>query len=574
MSLLRFLPTSIAHRIPRRTLRTGRLAVAFWDKELLNYLVVSYKPGQIKLISSQTVAHSDSANPLSALSEHLRERNISVRQLAVLLSRSDLEVLSLELPQSAASELPLLVQIAVEQQIGESDTPPIIDFFRVRREGLTTASDLESVLAYSLSQSRLDTISQEAEEAGFRLIGVTVRQLPSLSLLRTRATEAEPALVVSIQLYSGEAELAMCYKNYPLLMRSVRVNLEDCQRVAEQLSLEVERCMSLLPPAVEELSKHWLIDLSHDSAESLAEALRITTASDVKTVQAHLQSGSVRLKEYGINSPDTEHQSRDSATAGQSLIPTALAGASWEVANQKLDIDFWHPKRPPPPPNPWIRPALWGVGLAAAFILVGTVLLGDVWKLQSEVGELGRELAEAKKLQAKLQEKSDQVQTVENWLRDQVDWLSALSEVSERLPEGQNATVRRLNAAVNEGTASFDLSVQVLQPEDIAELENRLRSVKYTVSSKRISQSPEASEYPWKFETRVTFPVEPVAWNQYAETQLTGQSEISDDTASTEIIADKTQAKLADQEPSELRVDSRPVGDKPGQVDVSGEVEL
>jgi hypothetical protein len=36
------------------------------------------------------------------------------------------------------------------------------------------------------------------------------------------------------------------------------------------------------------------------------------------------------------------------------------------------------------------------------------------------------------------------------------------------------------------------------------------------VNSKRISQSPEASEYPWRFETRIQFEIEPKDWSLFA----------------------------------------------------------
>lgn len=524
MNITSLLPKRISNVLPQRNKRSGRMVVTYWDREHCYYLVVSFKPGHLELIRSGSLAHSEFPDPLVALSDHLKQQSISVQRLVVLLSRSELEVLSMELPPSAAAELPMMVASAVEEQLGETDTPPIVDFYQpTQPEGLQASNELSPILAYALPNSRMQYLRASSQQAGFRLVAVSTRQLPALSLLGTRVESHDALLVVSIQIYVGEIELALCYKNQPLLMRSVRVSLDDCQRAAEQLSLEVERCMSLLPPKVEELGRQWLIDLSHDSALPLAEALLQTTGCEVRTIQAELRSGRALLKDrFGLSAGQTV-ESTFQGSAQNSVLPATLVGAARSVAQESLDIDFVSPKRPPAPPKPWVRPALWGAGLTAAAAVVGGTLLSDVWSLQSQVGELERELAESRKLQAKFQEKSDQVQAVENWLRDQVDWLTALSEVSQRLPDGQNATVRRLTATVGEGIASFDLSVQVVQPEEIATLENRLRSVKYAVSSKRISQSPEASEYPWKFETRITFPIEPIQWNQYIDSLQEGQ---------------------------------------------------
>jgi hypothetical protein len=154
-------------------------------------------------------------------------------------------------------------------------------------------------------------------------------------------------------------------------------------------------------------------------------------------------------------------------------------------------------------------------GLVAASI-AGYALKTDVWQLQQDVEAMQQDVQESGKLAAKLLEKSDQAKVVENWLTDQVDWLAVLDEVSQRLPAGQDATVTRLNASTDGAQGIFDLSVQVTDPEKIAQLEDRLRSVKYSVNSKRISQSPEASEYPWRFETRITFGIEPTDWRDYS----------------------------------------------------------
>lgn len=517
MSIKSFFSSQLKSKLPRRTKSSGRLVVAYWDREWLHYLVVSYKPSLMKLVRSEAIAHADFESPLAALADRLRGEGVVVQRLVVLLSRSDVEVLTMDLPAAADSEMPMLVASSIEQQVGDSDAPPIVDFYRVHRPGtLQPTSDLQSILAYLLSRTRMESLKSEAQQAGFRLAGVSVRQLPALSLLKTRVDNHDLALVVAVQLYAGEAELALCFKNHPLLMRSVRVNLEDCQRVAEQLAPEVERCMSLLPPSVEELERQWLLDTSHDSAFALAEALRKTVGTDVRTVRVDLSSGQARWVDEPSPFDNRIAAGIASDSVGHSLISSALAGAAWSTIHKNLDIDFVSPKQAPAPPNPWVRPAMWGLGGAAAAALVGWSLLSDVSRLQLEVEDLQLQLNDSKKLEARMLEKSDQVQVVENWLRDQVDWLSALSDVSQRLPDGKNATVRRLSASVNDGLANFDLSVQVVQPEDISVLESQLRSVKYTVTSKRISQSPEASEYPWKFETRITFPVEPAAWNEYS----------------------------------------------------------
>ena len=71
MNITRFLPKSITSRLPQIAKRSGRFVVAHWDRECLYYLVVSLKPGQLQLISSESVLHSEFPNPLAALAGHL-----------------------------------------------------------------------------------------------------------------------------------------------------------------------------------------------------------------------------------------------------------------------------------------------------------------------------------------------------------------------------------------------------------------------------------------------------------------------------------------------------------------------
>ncbi|MEZ6076022.1 MAG: hypothetical protein R3C56_10230 [Pirellulaceae bacterium] len=194
----------------------------------------------------------------------------------------------------------------------------------------------------------------------------------------------------------------------------------------------------------------------------------------------------------------------------------------------ELPINMLAAKRAPTAPNPLRR---WGTLAAAVAIVAGVgiyFMLSDVSKLRNEVSELENDLIGEKKLAAKFSEKADQVDYVESWLSDQVDWLAELNELSGRLPNGEQATVRRLTASASGKIATVDLSLQVAQQENIAQLENSIRSAKYQATSQRISQNADASEYPWQFETHISFPVEPPQREAYVAGSAATTSEVTD----------------------------------------------
>ena len=166
------------------------------------------------------------------------------------------------------------------------------------------------------------------------------------------------------------------------------------------------------------------------------------------------------------------------------------------------------PKRSPAPPNPWIRwGAIGALGTVAA-TTIGYFLMSDNWNLEEQIESLRNKLQNTSKVTSKYQQKSDQVAMVETWLSDQVDWVAELSDLASRLPDGQEATVRRLSASINaKGNGTIDLAMQVASQEVIAELENRIRGAKYTIVSKQITQNADSQEYPWQFESHIEFPI-------------------------------------------------------------------
>ncbi|MBX3422652.1 MAG: hypothetical protein KF752_13950 [Pirellulaceae bacterium] len=485
--------------VRRRWKPPTKLVAAFWDRETVWYLVAHRTGKRHQIVELGSVSYSGSTTALSALAAHLQPSGHAALPLVALLSRPEVDVLTLNLPAASSGELPDLVAIEVDRQLGESEIPPAVDFL------VTSPDSMESqqVMAFAVAASWIDSLRADAAQAGWRLSAVCVRQLAALSTLR-RASSDQAVLNIVVQLYHGEVELSLCHGTRPLIFRSMRVNLDDIERVAEQLLLETERCLTLLPHEIESLPRRWYVQHAHATGQRLAEGLRSQRQTlEVCTLNAAADWDVV----------ESRHASSTLDSMNDSIVP--LYGAAWDALNDQLIVNLLAPKLSPAPPKPWVRPVLWAMAASVALSIAGGALKSDVWQLEEQVANLEAEVAQEQKQLARFQEKSDQVNVVETWLANQVNWLGVLSEVSQRLPNGQNATVRRLNASALGHQGIIDLSVQVSQPEDIAELENRLRSVKYSVSSKRINHSPEAIEYPWQFETRLTFDVEPPDWRAY-----------------------------------------------------------
>ncbi len=517
----------------RRVSANSRVAIVHWDHDSLDYLIVSPKSTKIATSDSGRLSWSGFDNPLQALTEYLRTQADRPQRLVVLLSRPLLEQLSLTLPPAEASELPALVASEVEQQLGEGDTPPIVDYYAQPSLEQETAGSGQSVLAFALAAPELERVREWSQQTGMRLSAVCSRVLSPLGILR-RKQVAEDSLNISVHLISGEVELAVCRGAEPIFLRLIRIAVDDPLRVAEQVWMETQRCLTILPTELADLPQAWFVFTTCDAAWRVARSLedRDVTVQPVEPLfgweweGANVASAETELIAEQVASPNAEAtetvESSESTTANAPSVlfaqtSAATAGAAWEFLHGELPIDLLAAKQAPTPPNPLRR---WGAMAAAIAVVIGVgvyFLLSDVGKLQKEVSELQSELAGEKKLASKFQEKADQVAYVESWLSDQVDWMAELNELSGRLPNGEQATVRRLTASASGKIASVDLSLQVAQQENIAQLENSIRSAKYQATSQRISQNADSTEYPWQFETHITFPVEPSQREAYVE---------------------------------------------------------
>jgi hypothetical protein len=80
---------------------TGIIVVVHWDRENLYYFISTSKSNLVRAQDAGVLAYDADQSPLVALADYFKQQEISVQQLVVLLSRPELEQLSLTLRQLA-----------------------------------------------------------------------------------------------------------------------------------------------------------------------------------------------------------------------------------------------------------------------------------------------------------------------------------------------------------------------------------------------------------------------------------------------------------------------------------------
>lgn len=482
----------------KRRVSPKPVAAIYIGRSETHFIVAQKRGSSIRFLAAGNLPRDPVLDPLQQLANHFKENRIACQQLLLTLSRSELELTTVTLPPAEDSEIPSLVLAEVEQQVGDGEGTTVADYLISRRDGNRPTE----AIAFSLSQKNLDQWIARGKQARLSIVALVPRHVATIGILHRRNL-LKSNLSVVMSAYSGEVELVLCRGQTPLFLRTLRITADDPGVLAEQLGLEIQRSVALATTENQaEPPELFFVDGTEDY-QSLLDALQERRIGPIQKIDP------IATWEFSGNKEEIKHPACEAA----------LAGAMTDYLFEDLYVNLLDPKRPPKPPNPWRSRALVGGVAVSALLGGGYVLRSDVDDLQAQVAEKQQIVNERTKMASKLQEKADDARWVEQWMSDQVFWLEELQSLSSQLPAGQFATIRRLNASSQDQNGIVDLSVQVTQPERVAELENRLRSDRFAVVSKRVSEQGEGEEYPWQFDTRVTFPITPEKSYTYKPTE-------------------------------------------------------
>ena len=423
----------------------------------------------------------DESQPLvEQLQEQLATQDIRCRQAVLLLPRADLEVSSHQLPPATNDELPELVDSAVAAEFDDTGGTQVSDFLVTHHDA--TGSE---VLTFSLCDQRKSDFKHRFKAMGLNLVAITFSGLGAVKLLQ-RVVQRPASTAVTVAIGDADIDLAVTENGRPLLFRSIPCSSEEDRVRAERLSAEIRRTLALVHRGDDDSTRLYLIGdvQKHEKlAQLLAEQLSVSTS--VVNPLAHVESAA------NIETP--AHYAN-------------LIGVAWAWSGEGLDLDLLNPRRPPRKAGPWRRVAFWGAIAAAIFLGMGYVSWQHKADQLDSINQQKEKLKNLAKRAGKAQGLQEVADATNAWRSDDIAWLDKLHELSNRLPSGEEALIRRMSMSTDsQGNGVIDLAVQVSQPEVVANLEDAVRDELHSVSSKRVTESDEKARLPWTFETRITF---------------------------------------------------------------------
>ncbi|MFN9789132.1 MAG: hypothetical protein ACK54R_05305 [Pirellulaceae bacterium] len=489
------MPSWMERTIPSLSIGKAKpkgVVVADWDRNEVRFLALSPQRTGLEILASASAPRTPDDTPMSTLGKLLAGGRFLSYPLVLLLSRTDLEMISLVLPQEARDQFPEMVQLEIAQRLGEHESAPVVDYAIA---GNNDASGVD-VLAFSLLPEEVDRWSREAKEEKLRLAAIAPRHL---SLLAKLPAGAMNQTRVAIQSLPSEVEMVVARGSQPLFLRTLRLSTDDASSIAEQILLEVQRCLSLLP------SEHQGEEAEvATAAPSPAPPLFVFPGTDAGPLAEALRERKVAEVHYLTSSSLWPSGSVASEIRTEQFA--SLLGAGEQFLQHQLPVTLLAPKRPPKPIHPLRK---WGPigGLTAASLVLGVwFFYSDVRDLNEEANRLQTTRDDQWKLANKSAERIDKLDLVEKWEAERVDWLSLMASLSSTLPLGDRASVRRMTASVSNSGPQVSLSVMVKSPEDLALMEEKLRSQSMEVSSQRVNQQASEEDYPWQFETTIVAP--------------------------------------------------------------------
>lgn len=499
--MIRSLRTPISLSLPRGWLSSlrgastsrgregGPLAVVSWDRRAITFVVADRGKDGVRLRRAGRLERDGAEGPLKQLSEFLAGEGLRVSRVLVVASRVDLESFDFTLPPAEDAELPALVRAQIEDQIGDADRPPQVDFLAITGDAATA----RQVTAFAAAAESLDRLRDDASAARWRLCGMTPRVLAGMGLLRG-SDELQRPSAVAVSVLDSEVEWAVLHRGSIETLRTVRMTGDERDLVGDQIWIEIQRSLTMTGAPIED-EPHLIVFGEREPLERLTGPLIGRFGADVTMVDPFTVTRSTQVRPVA-----------EDALGSHLYAP--LVGAAKTFLEDQLVVDLLHPKEPPKPVHPLRRWGPIGALAAAALLALVYVLAGELSDLQFEHDELSLKVERDGKLVDKQSEIADGARVVDAWRADEVNWLEELRELSERLPEGKAATIRRMSGTATPAGASFELSVQVDDPSTVAKLESSLREAGATVTSRRVSERGAGSDYPWQFETRIDWPRE------------------------------------------------------------------
>ncbi|MDR1485260.1 MAG: hypothetical protein LBT09_10610 [Planctomycetaceae bacterium] len=512
-----------------------------WENDRLRLLSARVQGGSVVFEHAAQLTLQKNVDDIpikDQLLQFLQKHRIVKAETIVLLNRSDVEVRPMVFPPVPVEELCDLVRFQASKEFNAYDQSSPLDFFvtnkfeNVSRSALfptvfnssgrggkknntTTTQDNNSksatssgtpihLLASTIRRELFQKIGKFCEESGLNLRRILLRPCESSYLWKFSVEFNTLRTVLLLELDEDETSQTVLYQGEPVFIRSPKiippVDVSNPDFVAV-LGAELRRTMIAVRNEIQGVAVDEVIVCGKDSHfTDLSKLLSETLNIPVKTFDAWAdpKSSGSRTRAAGGELVKTSGKLREELAAGNIQNPerySALIGSILRAGrNIQGDIDFCNPKRRKERIGYRV---LMNLAVVAVFlILVGLVSYG--FYVQNSLSKTNKALSDR---QYKLKQTAMsvvparlQLQAVESWHGDKIDWFEQLGWLSRNAPSSREMMLTSLTLSAVQG-GSMQFTSLVRDSSIVSPMEEKFRSDNHDVKTGEKSETRSNSHY-------------------------------------------------------------------------------
>jgi hypothetical protein len=477
-----------------------------WEIDRLLFLSANVHNG------SATFEHAATLSEPKQLAELVQKYHLAKAETVVVLSRADVEVRSMLFPPVPVDELPDLVRFQASKEFNAYDLNAPLDFFITNKLDNVSRSTLfpaitskgqtekkaekktesltgspKHLLASALRINTFQKIQEFCAKQNLTLRHILLRPCEAVSLWKKSAEFDPNRSALFVELDTKETSQTVVFQGEPVFMRSPRISCpEDVSSsdFAARLIAELKRTRIAVRNEIQGVSVDDVVLCGiGEKFESLAKQLAVGLEMSVKTFNPWVGiAQSAALKEE----PASERYA-------------SLIGGILEVAKGKMsNIDFCNPKKRREPAGH--RQLMTTILTAVMFLVVGLLGYGFYSKmtLEDDVKKLTREFNELKNTAGIVVEQRVQLNAIDAWLADNVDWFAQLDWLSRNAPSAQDMIVNELTFNANNGGV-MTLKSQLRDSSIASPMEEHFRDASHAIKTGERGEVKDNPRYRFRY---------------------------------------------------------------------------
>ncbi|MFO0011526.1 MAG: type IV pilus biogenesis protein PilM [Planctomycetota bacterium] len=446
---------------------------------------------------------------VASLKSLMQESGFKSGDAIACVSRNDIELRAITLPDVDANELPDMVRFATPRYFANVTDSWPLDF-------ITMPSHLEGSIdcvVGAINPTLLQKIDRTIAQAGLTLKHVFLRPMSALAGALARHPEWLNESVLFMDLLNEEADVVISERGNAVFMRNFHAPGEGSDPGSAKLfAAEIKRTLLAAASQRPGLKVDRIVLWSKESMAPVADALGRAVELPVALVDpfAWAEKANIAI-------------AATTQTVGR-FAP--VLGAFYFLQNRNRLIDFLNPRKRVEKKKPIAR-YLVAAGVGAA------LLAGGWWWYQSSHAALDSEIAllrdsiknEEGALKTSAKNLADW-KKVENFLRGDVPWLDELENLSKRAKDADQAYFGTTTFSIEprSNTASISAKYFAKQQDVVPDVQTAYRDTQHTVKGTAVTQSPNKN-YPWASDLTITLAAREVPDPRFAKKPPPAQPE-------------------------------------------------